>query len=61
MTADNKHDHWELLLFFERFDFSAGVAYEKLKKQGYKPATVYRWKQKHREADLAVKQIQKEL
>ena len=59
MTA--KHDHWELLLFFERFDFSAKVAVAKLRKLGYSQATVYRWSQKWREADLAVKAIQKEI
>lgn len=57
----DKHDHWELLLFFERFDFSAKAAVSKLKKLGYSQATVYRWKQKHTEADLAVKSIMKEL
>ena len=53
---------WELLLIFERFrGYSTKELCKKLKPLGYKPATIYRYAQHWREADNAVRVMQKEL
>lgn len=56
-----KEAKWELILFFERFKFQPKTAYEKLRRQGYSRATIYRYYQHWVEADNSVRVLQKSL
>lgn len=56
-----KSAKFELILFFERFHFQPKEAIRKLEKHGYKRATIYRYQRNWSEADMIVKQIQKDL
>lgn len=56
-----KSAKFELILLFERFKYQPKVMFEKLKKQGYSRATVYRYYHHWEEADNLVKVLQKEL
>lgn len=52
---------YELILFFEKFQFSPNVAFKKLEKFGYSRATIYRYHREWQECQNIVKSIEKEL
>ena len=52
---------YELILLFERFDFTPKVMCQKLKSLGYKERTIYRYYNHWLEASNSVKVIQKGL
>lgn len=52
---------YELILFFERFNFSPKMAFKKLGKFGYSRSTIYRYHREWEECKNIVKAIEKEL